>query len=72
MLDVKKAILRDEKRKARQRQRYNEDPQYRDHVLAYKRAWDKANPDKIRSYNEKRAQTKKKTAAKAGSKNKAG
>lgn len=60
MMDVKKAIARDEKRKKVRRDRYASDPAYREALLAYKRAWDQEHRDQTRAYT-KRARAKAKT-----------
>lgn len=70
MLNIDKAIQRDERRKAKARDRYASDPQYREKILAYQRAWGKANRDKTRTYTQ-RARAKKKSIE-ANNKNRAG
>lgn len=70
MMDVKKAIARDERRKKARRERYASDPEFRESLLAYKRSWDKAHRDQTRAYSIKSRQKAK--VIKSDSKNKTG
>ena len=70
MMDVKKAIARDERRKKARRERYQADPVFRENLLAYKRAWDAAHRDQTRAYSIKSRQKSK--IIKSDSKNKTG